>query len=105
MDAIFHYTQCIFRQIQQVGLQQEYTKNEIVRGLCKKMMTLAMMPSDKVLASYNEIRVDVELLQDAPLQPLLSYFEKQWLVDIDLWNVSTTESRTNNTCEGKSETE
>ena len=36
---------------------------------------------------------------------MLSYFEKQWLVDINLWNVSTTESRTNNTCEGKSETE
>ena len=31
------------------------------------MMALAMMPSDKVLAGYNEIRIDAESLPDAPL--------------------------------------
>lgn len=69
------------------------------------MMALAMMSLDKVLSGYNGIRVDAETLSDAPLQPLLSYFEKEWLVDLHLWNVSTTDARTNNSCEGKSKTE
>jgi hypothetical protein len=66
-------------------------------------MALGMMPTDTVTNSFNEIRDDAENLPGEPLEELLMYFERQWLVDIDIWNVSTTDTRTNNTCEGKSE--
>jgi hypothetical protein len=68
-------------------------------------MSLAMMPIDTVLVSYDEIRNDAQQLADSPMEPLLTYFEKQWLPDINLWNVSSTNFRTNNVCEGKSEME
>jgi len=68
-------------------------------------MSLAMMPIDTVLVVYNEIRNDAQQLPASPIEPLLNYFEKQWLSDINLWNVSTTNSRTNNVCEGKSKME
>jgi len=69
------------------------------------MMALAMMPCDTVLVGYDEIRTVAQQLAGSPMERLLIYFEKQWLVDTDLWNVSTTNSRTNNTCEGKRKTE
>ncbi|CAF4964430.1 unnamed protein product, partial [Rotaria magnacalcarata] len=58
---------------------------------------------DTVLAGYKEIRTNAESLQDAPMKQLLTYFENNWLSDIDMWNVSTTDSRTNNVCEGDNE--
>ncbi|CAF4124927.1 unnamed protein product [Rotaria magnacalcarata] len=96
----FHYTQCIYKRIQQLGIQQQYFNDEVLRGLCKKLMALALMPQDTVLAGYKEIRTNAESLQDAPMKQLLTYFENNWLSDIDMWNVSTTDSRTNNVCEG-----
>lgn len=57
-----------------------------------------------VSVGYNEIRNDVQNLSNSSMEKLLNYFEKQWLVDIDLWNVSNTDTRTNNTCEGERKT-
>jgi hypothetical protein len=37
------------------------------------------------------------------MEPLLNYFEKNWLSNIDIWNVYAAESRTNNICEGNIE--
>ena len=64
-------------------------------------MPLVMMPIDTVLLGYDEIRNEAQQLPGPPIEPLLNYFEKQWLSDIDLWNVSTTSSRNNNVREGK----
>ncbi|CAF2906358.1 unnamed protein product [Rotaria sp. Silwood2] len=79
----FHFCQAIFRQIQQLDLQQQYSRDEVVRGLCRKIMSLAMMPIDTVLVGYDEIRNDAQQLPGSPIEPLLNYFEKQWLSDIN----------------------
>ncbi|CAF1502247.1 unnamed protein product, partial [Adineta steineri] len=95
----FHYSQCIFRQIQQLGLQRAYMQNEILRDLCRKLMSLTMMLEDTILDSYDEIRYHSRKLSGLPMEPLLNYFGKQWLSDIDIWNGSTISSRTTNCCE------
>ena len=84
-----------------MGLQKEYFSNEHFRSLCKKLMALAMMPVDTVAAGFNQICDDARALPDPSMEPLISYFEKQWMPDLDLWNVSTCDSRTNNFCEGE----
>ena len=68
-------------------------------------MALVMMPNDTVLIGFNEIRDDVQNLLDSPMKQLLIYFEEHWLIDIDIWNVSTANIRTNNICESKIETD
>ncbi|CAF4155088.1 unnamed protein product [Rotaria magnacalcarata] len=95
----FHYTQCIFRNLKQLGMQSKYVSDESVRGLCKKLMALAMMPENTVLSAYDEINKDAQMLPDSPMKPLLNYFEKNWLSNVDMWNVYAAESRTNNICE------
>lgn len=64
-------------------------------------MALALMPRDEVTNAFNSIRDDAGQLSGNPLAGLLSYFETNWMHDIDLWNVSTCDSRTNNVCEGR----
>ncbi|CAF1062080.1 unnamed protein product [Rotaria sordida] len=63
-ECHFHYNQCIFRQIQHLGPQGEYSRNELIRVLCRKLMALALMPCDLVLAGYDEIRNDVQSLSN-----------------------------------------
>ncbi|CAF2827014.1 unnamed protein product, partial [Rotaria sp. Silwood2] len=86
----FHFNQAIFKHIQQLGLQREYSNNELIRSICRKIMALALMPSETVSFGYDEIRNDIQQLSNPQMEQLLLYFDKQWLGDIDIWNVSTT---------------
>lgn len=86
-------------------MQRAYAENESVRQLCRKLMALALMPRNEVTNAFNSIRADADQLDGHPMADLLSYFETHWMSDIDLWNVSTCDSRTNNVCEGRSQKE
>ncbi|CAF3357487.1 unnamed protein product [Rotaria socialis] len=99
--CFFHFCQAVYRQIQHLGKQKDYSSNESFRLLCRKLMALALMPYEQVINSFNEIQADADLLPDHPMEELLLYFEKNWLNIIDLWNVSARDSRTNNVCEGE----
>ncbi|CAM4834891.1 unnamed protein product [Rotaria magnacalcarata] len=98
--CFFHFCQAIYRQIQNLGKQQHYSANEPFRLLCRKLMALALMPSEQVINGFNDIQLVADQLPDHPMKELLLYFQKNWLDNIDLWNVSTCDTRTNNVCEG-----
>jgi hypothetical protein len=82
-------------------MQQDYFKDSTLRALCRKIMALALMPHAQVVNGFKEIRAAADRLSTGPIQNLLVYFEKNWLDNIDLWNVSKCDTRTNNVCEGK----
>ncbi|CAF4538788.1 unnamed protein product [Rotaria socialis] len=56
--------------------------------------------SDKVVGGFDEIRDATRCLPDAPMEELLQYFEKNWITNIELWNLFGLDNRTNNACEG-----
>ena len=64
-------------------------------------MSLALMPVDQVISGFNEIQSAAEQLVGNPMEDLLRYFERNWLNNIELWNVFKRDTRTNNVCEGK----
>ena len=64
-------------------------------------MALALMPADQVLAGFQEIQAVAEQQYDDQMDELVSYFERNWLSNIDLWNMFRCDTRTNNICEGK----
>lgn len=64
-------------------------------------MALALMPHETVEVAYNQIKDDVANLSDPLMYQLMSYVERNWMVDIDMWNVSKLDNRTTNFCEGK----
>ncbi|CAF1355393.1 unnamed protein product [Rotaria sordida] len=100
MGCFYHFCQAVYRQIQSLGMQQQYTEDETFRCLCRKLMALALMPRDKVKSSFEEIQEDACKLPGQPMDQLLEYSEDNWMNDVDLWNVSESNVRTNNNCEG-----
>jgi hypothetical protein len=61
-------------------------------------MALAFVQCDLIIPTFHQIRNAAP----AALQPLFTYFEQQWLVNVplQLWNVCDVDIRTNNGCEG-----
>ncbi len=66
-------------------------------------MALALMPREQVINGFNEVRGAADQLVDCSMENLLIYFENNWLVNIDLWNVFKCDTRTNNVCEGEND--
>ena len=100
MGCFFHFCQAIYRQIQHVGLQQQYSIDETFRDLCRKLMALALMPSDKINQGLNDIHALAQCLAGQAMLRLLQYFNDQWMPNMNMWNVCGLDSRTNNVCEG-----
>ncbi|CAF3249819.1 unnamed protein product [Rotaria sp. Silwood2] len=105
VGCFFHYTQTIYRNIQQLGLSSEYVVDDEFRNTCRKLMALALMPVSLVLQAYDDLHDSVLESSSTTfdlLKPLFSYFENQWIknVDIQRWNVYGLHMRTNNNAEG-----
>ena len=98
---LFPFCQSIYRQIQQLGLQPKYTSDEQFRILSRKLMALALVPLDKVRNSFDDIQHEAFAANGGSISGLLPYFEDNCMIQINLWNVFGSDSRTNNTCEGE----
>ncbi|CAF4635139.1 unnamed protein product, partial [Rotaria sp. Silwood2] len=91
VDCFFHYTQAIYRNIQKLGLSSEYVADDEFRNTCRKRMALALMPVSLVLQAYDDLHDSVLGSSSKKfdlLKPLFSYFENQWIKNIDIqrWN-------------------
>ena len=95
--CFFHYTQCLFRRIQTLGLSTLYNENNEIRSLCRHLMALPLLPVKDVEQAFQELNEQIP----EELEPLFEYFEGWWMkqVPIQLWNVSDLKSKTNNNVE------
>ncbi len=98
----FHFTQAIFRKVQQLGLAVEYRANEQIRNSVRVLMAIAFVPLHLVQQTYEDVIDQMPLNVRATLVGLLRYFEEYWMQQIDraLWNVYGTDKRCNNDLEG-----
>ncbi|CAF3605993.1 unnamed protein product [Rotaria sp. Silwood1] len=98
IGCFYHYTQAIYRKIQNLGLSNIYKDDVNVRNMCRRLMALPLLPLNEVEFAFEELteqRPDV-------LMPLFEYFDNFWMktTSMYLWNVSDLKIRTNNNCEG-----
>lgn len=105
VGCFFHYTQAIYRKIQNLGLSNEYAADENIRNICRKLMALALMPVSLVIETFDDLHDLIFQLPSAKcdlLKSLFNYFENQWIkrVDVKTWNVYGLKLRTNNNAEG-----
>ncbi|CAF0909503.1 unnamed protein product [Rotaria sordida] len=105
IGCYFHFTQSVYRHIQQFGLSSAYINDENIRMICRKLMALALLPSSVVLKSFEDLYESVLLASSSELgslRPLFDYFENYWIkrIDINKWNVYGIRIRTNNNAEG-----
>ncbi|CAM4830841.1 unnamed protein product [Rotaria magnacalcarata] len=112
--CLFHFGQCIWRQIQSHGLQKKYQEDKSFHLGIKKLIALAFVPVLDVIKAFDLIADDF----DDDADDFLGYFEKTWigepkkrgtgrkkpLFTIELWNVYDRTvanlPRSNNSIEG-----
>ncbi|KAL3691494.1 hypothetical protein R1sor_005145 [Riccia sorocarpa] len=70
----FHFTQAIWRKVQQLGLSTVYTNNESVRGRIRQLMALGFLPVARVPEGLQTIIDSMPNAEYDILESLLQYF-------------------------------
>ncbi|KAL8596260.1 hypothetical protein ACOMHN_021300 [Nucella lapillus] len=113
--ALFHFGQCLWRNLQSLGLQDWYLEPENYL-LVKTIQALAFVPPDDVIEALQQLMDSLDADTDETLSDFLTYFESTWLgivqrgrrrrpkFDVAMWNVYNRVGdnlpRTNNSVEG-----
>lgn len=71
----FHFGQCIWRNIQNLGFKKKYQEHSSFHLKVRKLIALAFVPVLDVIKAY-ETMVDVF---DDDDETFLDYFEKTWI--------------------------
>jgi hypothetical protein len=88
--CFFHFSQCIWRQVQDVDLQTRY-KDDVTFALqVRKLPSLAYVPKNEVINAYNNLLETTYFTEhDKLLSPILNYFEETWIGCMDRRKKST----------------
>lgn len=100
----FHFSQNIWRHIQNVGLQNKYNHDEDFALQLRYLIALPLVPVDKVEAAYEELVSTAFFSGENPhkegIEELITYFQTTYVYSFDrfgkrkpplfpkeLWNV------------------
>ncbi len=105
MGCYFHFTQAIYRNIQELGLSSAHYNDEDIRMTCRKLMALALLPPAFVLKYFEDLYETILFASSTgldSLKPLFDYFENYGIrmVDVNEWSVYKIRIRTNNNAGG-----
>ena len=100
----FHYGQCIWRKVQDVGLAGEYNAGGNVQAFIQKCIALAFIPPSEVNDKFHELVHRLSDEEQTKLASFIDYFRATWLggmFPIPMWNKYGTvrQHRTNNAME------
>ncbi|KAL4131605.1 hypothetical protein QTP88_008898 [Uroleucon formosanum] len=116
--CFFHLSQCIWRHLQEAGLQKNYIQDSEFALHIRMLPALAFVPQNKVIKDYEKL-LDSEYFSENEelLMTIIDYFEGTWIgrlhrrgqrrdpiIPISVWNcydlVAADLPRTNNSVEG-----
>jgi len=99
--CIFHWTQAIWRKVQDQGLATTYRMREAAHDYLRKLMALPFLPAAHIRPTFDKLR---NKANTDPLKEVTSYINRQWIessvFDIPSWSVFRQTVRTNNDVEG-----
>ncbi|CAF0802873.1 unnamed protein product [Brachionus calyciflorus] len=99
----FHYTQCIWRNIQEKGLICQYKNDTKLRKWFNLFKSLAFVPINRFEESFQHI-LDCIPIKITQIDLFIKYFQGTWIrgnFKPEIWNhYDTTTPRTNNHVEG-----
>lgn len=105
----FHWTQAVFRKLKKLGLVGIYHLHGPTRLLCKQMMSLHLIPFQKIKANFESlaaqiVTLGIPRLESDKLLEFKKYMEGQWINNSfwtpSRWSVFMQDIRTNNDTEG-----
>jgi hypothetical protein len=92
IGCFFHFGQCLFRKLCDVGLREHYGKDEKLKHWFNLCVALAFIPPDKVEHIFVECILDEAQYDEYPqLEKFSDYMLETWLegsksFPITLWN-------------------
>ena len=99
--CLFHWSQAVFRKIQEVGLAQAYREDNGTRKLLRKMLALPYLPAEHMEGAFRRLR---EQCTTEALQQVATYMDSTWFQSTvwepPSWSVFQRSIRTNNDVEG-----
>ena len=96
LGCFFHFGQAIWRQIQHLGLQNNYNQDMDFRKYCNMFTALAFVNPDHVRESFDMIINDLPADYLELLRDFIDYMERNWIgrnranparFPIDMWTV------------------
>ncbi|XP_063845359.1 uncharacterized protein LOC135091548 [Scylla paramamosain] len=99
--CLFHWAQCIFRKVQDLGLAVAYRENGLMQKFVRKLFALPCLPVEHICAAFNQLSNEPST---PAVAPLLDYIRDTW-IEGDLWPptswcIFNQSTRTNNDVEG-----
>ena len=100
--CVFHWTQAVWRQVQDIGLKPAYSQRSSVYNYIRQLLALPSLPHNHIEPTFVQLQQRANTEQ---LQRLVNYVERQWMrhtiFDVPSWCVFGCTVRTNNDVEGK----
>ncbi|XP_076037058.1 uncharacterized protein LOC143022632 [Oratosquilla oratoria] len=76
IGCLFHWTQALWRKIQELGLQVSYSKEKNIFAYVRKLMALPFLPADKIQLEFNELKSKAN---SSELEKFVDYIENTWI--------------------------
>ncbi|XP_078343061.1 uncharacterized protein LOC144628821 [Oculina patagonica] len=99
--CVFHWTQALWRKIQDLGLQASYQSDDGTFKYLRKIMALPFLPASEIPAMFTRLKVEATT---EPLQKFVEYVDNTWIQSTtwppSCWSVYKKQIRTNNDVEG-----
>ena len=98
----FHYTQCIWRKTQKLGLSNAFKNNFQIQTFVRQLMAIPFLPASLIVPTHSFLEIprvnDTEKIQ---LEKLQKYFTKHWIRQItpDELSINELNITTNNAAE------
>ena len=97
----FHWTQAVWRKIQESGLQPAYMNDDAVFQYCRQVLALPFLPHEHIIPTFGKLCSE----KPSPdLNVLNIYVERNWIKSKTWppqnWSIFGQEVRTNNDVEG-----
>jgi hypothetical protein len=104
LGCAFHWTQSLFRNLKKIGLVPHYHSNSRVKVLCKRAMSLHLLPSTKIRKVFLKLKKKAANLKIGLLDKFFNYIDNNWMQpgiwSPEAWSVFFQIIRTNNDAEG-----
>lgn len=100
--CVFHWTQAVWRHVQEYGLVRTYRERQAVYWYIRQLLALTFLPATHIRETFDALRVRANT---DPLMRLVDYIDRQWMpnsvFDVPSWSVYGQSVRTNNDVEGR----
>jgi len=99
----FHFSQAVWRNVQSVGLQLAYAKDDVINRICRKTKALCFLPADVIGDEFGKLEQVAAAGGNTRVQKHLQYVRRNWVDGcwrLATWSVFRQPVRTNNDVEG-----